>query len=124
MRLSVSQLQQSQELLNQAPLWLRLLIAALATWRLSSLLVNPNEVGPGKLLHKIRDWAGIYELGEDDEPLTNLGKLFACIWCMSMWVAVPVAIMAVSPIWALLIPLALSAAAIIAHECIQNSKNE
>ena len=110
--------------LTSQPLWLRLLIAALATWRLSSLLVNQKEAGPRKILFKIRDWAGVYELDEDDEPLTDLGRLFSCIWCLSMWVAVPVAIMAVSPIWVLLIPLALSAAVIIIHECIQNSRNE
>jgi len=99
------------DLLNQ-PLWLRLLIAALATWRLSSLLVNSREQGPGKLLHKIRDWAGAYELGTDDEPITSLGSLFSCVWCMSIWVGTALAVIAITPCWALLIPFALSAVAI------------
>jgi len=96
--------------LSQSPLWLRLLIATLATWRLSSLLVN--EDGPGKLLRRIRDWAGAYELGDDDEPITSLGKLFACIWCMSVWVGAFLALVAITPFWIVLIPFALSAAAI------------
>ena len=100
------------DLLNQ-PLWLRLLIAALATWRLSSLLVNKNEAGPANLLHRIRDWAGAYELGEDDEPITSLGKLFSCVWCMSVWVGAALAVVVITPCWALLIPFALSAVAIV-----------
>ncbi len=109
----MGQLQQSQELLNQAPLWLRLLIAALATWRLSSLLVNQNEEGPGKLLNRIRDWVGVYELGQDDEPLSNLGRLFACVWCMSIWVSLVLAAIAITSLWIVLIPFALSAVAIL-----------
>jgi hypothetical protein len=105
------------ELTNQ-PLWLRLVIAALATWRLSSLLTNPNEAGPGNLLNRIRDVAGAYELGEDDEPLTNLGRLFACIWCMSVWVGLLFAIVVITPLWVLGIPLALSAVAILMNESI------
>ena len=104
--------QSLNELLNQ-PLWLRLLIAALATWRLSSLLVNPREAGPANLLHRIRDWAGVYELGEDDEPITSLGRLFACVWCMSVWVGTALAVIVITPCWALLIPFALSAVAIV-----------
>lgn len=84
------------ELLSQ-PLWLRLLVAALATWRLSSLLVNPGEAGPANLLHRLRDWAGAYELGEDDEPRTSLGRLFACVWCMSVWMGGLCALAAISP---------------------------
>ena len=108
--------------LSQTPLWLRLLIAALATWRLSSLLVN--EGGPGDVFHRMRDRFGAYVLGEDDRPQTNLGRLFACVWCLSVWAAVPVSMLAVTPLWVLLIPLALSAAAIALNEMIQNSRNE
>ena len=104
--------QSLNDLLNQ-PLWLRLLIASLATWRLSSLLVNSREAGPGKLLNRIRDWAGVYELGEDDEPITSLGKLFSCVWCMSVWIGVALAVIVITPCWALLIPFALSAVAIL-----------
>lgn len=104
-------------LLNQ-PLWLKLLVAALATWRLSSLLVNPNEAGPGKLLHKIRDFVGAYELGDDDEPLTSLGGLFACVWCMSVWIGAVLAVLAITPLWALLIPFALSAVAIVIQSVV------
>lgn len=110
----MSMSQSLNDLLNQ-PLWLRLLIAALATWRLSSLLVNPREQGPAKLLHRIRDWAGAYELGTDDEPITSLGSLFSCVWCMSVWVGTALAVIAITPCWALLIPFAFSAAAIVVN---------
>ena len=109
--------------LSQAPLWLRLLIAALATWRLSSLFVNKNEEGPGKILHRIRDWAGAYELGDDDEPLTSLGRLFACIWCMSVWVGLCVSIIVIMPFWGVLIPFALSATAILIKEIAMEHGN-
>lgn len=103
--------QSLNDLLSQ-PMWLRLLIAALATWRLSSLLVNQKEQGPGRLLHKIRDRVGAYELGNDDEPITSLGRLFACMWCMSVWVGATLVVIAITPFWILTIPFALSAIAI------------
>jgi hypothetical protein len=105
------------DLLSQ-PMWLRLLIAALATWRLSSLLVNQREAGPANLLHRIRDWAGAYELGDDDEPITSLGRLFVCVWCMSVWVGAVLAVIAITPFWALLIPFALSAVAILIQSAV------
>ena len=99
-------------------MWLRLLIAALATWRLSSLFVNQREQGPGKLLHKIRDWAGVYELGDNDEPITSFGKLFSCVWCMSVWVGTALAVIVITPCWVLTIPFALSAIAVTIQEWV------
>lgn len=111
------QLSQSLASLNPSPLWLKLLMAALATWRVSSLLVN--EDGPGDLLLKFRYRVGTHELDEYDRPLSNLGKLFACVWCMSVWVSVIVAVVAITPFWVVLIPLALSAVAILIQSVVR-----
>lgn len=96
--------------LSQVPLWLKFLIATLATWRLSSLLVN--EDGPNDMFLIIRTRLGVHLIGDDDRPESNLGRLFSCIWCMSVWVGAFIALVAITPYWVLLIPFALSAAAI------------
>ena len=96
--------------LSQVPLWLRLLIAALATWRLSSLLVN--EDGPNDMFLIIRARFGTHLIRDDDRPESNLGRLFSCVWCMSVWVSAFLALVAITPFWIVLIPFALSAAAI------------
>ena len=61
------------------------LILALATWRISKLLIS--ESGPYEVLAKLRDVVGI-TYNEHSLPVaTNeLAKLFLCIWCMSIWV--------------------------------------
>lgn len=59
----------------------KVLILGLATWRLSSLLVN--EEGPFYMFTRLRSWAGVYEEGE----MRQTALLFSCLWCMSVWVA-------------------------------------
>jgi hypothetical protein len=62
----------------------RLAIGALATWRLTHLLVK--EDGPGRVIVRLRARAGDGWAGE----------LLDCFYCMSVWVAAPVAI-AIAP---------------------------
>lgn len=81
---------------------MRFAILALATWRLSSLLVN--EDGPFKVFYRLRTRAGVYKQGE----LSQVAELFTCIWCMSIWVAALLSQVRRLPSQA----LALSAAAI------------
>ena len=97
-------------LLNETPLWLRLITAAVATWRLSSLFVH--EDGPGDVFRKIRDVFGVYILGDDDRPVSQLGRLLACVWCLSVWIALVMTVVMLMPIWFVMIPFALSAIAI------------
>jgi len=53
--------------------------AALAVWRLTHLL--HAEAGPGEVIARLRDQAG-----------TGLaGQALACFYCLSLWVAAPVA---------------------------------
>jgi hypothetical protein len=63
------------------------IIYGLATWRISSLLVN--EAGPGNFFRRLREWTGI----EHDEggavtviPDGFWSSLLSCIWCASLWV--------------------------------------
>ena len=64
---------------------LEIVILALAVWRLSSMLVN--EDGPLHIFHKLRYKMGMrYNENSIEYPTTPLSDLFACVWCMSMWV--------------------------------------
>lgn len=86
------------------------LLSALATWRLSSLLVN--EDGPAHVFKRLRVWAELHS--------GFLADLLACVWCCSVWVA---AIMPFMPRpvrqW-----LALSAAAILIEEALREKPSE
>lgn len=55
------------------------LVASLATWRMTSLLVR--EGGPYDLLARARRALGT----------TLAGRAFACFYCASLWVAAPIA---------------------------------
>lgn len=58
------------------------LILALATWRLSNLLVN--EDGPANIFVQTRAFVGVQEY--EDKQNNAIAGIFACIWCMSVWV--------------------------------------
>ncbi len=66
---------------------IELIVYGLATWRVSSLLVN--EAGPGNVFLWLRGVVGI----EHDEggmvtviPDGFWPSLFSCVWCCSVWV--------------------------------------
>src|SRR3990172_3330830 len=64
-----------------------LLIYGLATWRISSILVN--EAGPWDVFVRLRALAGI---GHDKNrqaviiPDGFFASILSCIWCCSVWV--------------------------------------
>lgn len=83
---------------------LTLVILGLATWRISSLLVD--EEGPFSIFMKFRMAIGtIYYVDEDiltnDQAIelskhnfeltknyqNEFAKLFSCVWCLSIWIA-------------------------------------
>lgn len=66
--------------MEQVP-WFRLVLAALATWRLTHLLAM--EDGPWDMIFAIRK-----RLGE-----SLLGKLMDCFYCLSLWIAAPLALL-------------------------------
>jgi hypothetical protein len=101
---------------------LAFIIGAAAVWRLTSLLVR--EGGPGDIFARLRDVVGVTY----DEYSICRGRgvlaAFCCIWCMSIWVAAPVAGYFVSAyhysvLEGLAIWLALSTGAILIDKCIE-----
>jgi len=83
-----------------AGFWSRFALAALVTWRLTHLFAR--EDGPGDILARLRARLGT----------SLLGQLMDCFYCVSLWVAAPLALFTGStPLeYALACP-ALSAAA-------------
>lgn len=65
-------------------------IFGFAVWRLSSLLVR--EDGPFDILAKFRHKIGVY-YDERSKPQGKnvIAKAFTCVWCLSVWVALPAA---------------------------------
>ena len=66
-----------------------LIILVFATWRLSSLF--KNERGPYQIFEKIRIWVGIYDESKEG---TLLVEIFECFWCLSIWVATFICVLA------------------------------
>lgn len=68
-----------------------LLVAILATYRLTRLLVVDD--GLWRLFFKLRLRLGVYDLATNNEPKTQLGRLLSCMYCTGIWVAMPVALL-------------------------------
>jgi|SRR5688572_9134944 len=80
--------------------WLRFVLAVLATWRVTHLLAR--EDGPFDILVRFRTLLG----------QGMLGRLFDCFYCLSIWVAAPLAWVIFKNPWDLFLAwLALSGAA-------------
>ena len=63
-----------------------LIVLALATWRIASLLAI--EDGPGQAFAKFRRDAGVrYDDYSQPYGTTELAKGILCIWCVSVWIA-------------------------------------
>jgi Protein of unknown function (DUF1360) len=59
--------------------WIRLVVAVLATWRVTHLLAH--EDGPADLIFRFR-----MRLGQ-----SLAGQLMDCFYCLSLWIAAPAA---------------------------------
>jgi len=91
-----------------------LALGALATWRLTHLLVE--EDGPADLVLRLRRAAGS----------GWTGRVMDCFYCSSVWVALPVAAVVGSPSWSrrLLTWVALSGAACLLEQATQPPATE
>ncbi len=84
----------------EANVWLRFTLGALATWRVTHLLAS--EDGPFDIIVRLRA-----RLGK-----SLAGRLMDCFYCLSLWIAAPIAL-AITRVWMdwLFYWLALSGAA-------------
>jgi len=96
---------------------LEFVVYALATWRVSSLLVD--EAGPFRMFIRLREWVGITHDADDNVamiPDRLLPGILSCVWCVSIWVGLFWTLMYFVPYSLYLaLPFALSAAAIKFH---------
>jgi len=67
--------------MDQIGPWIRIVLAVLATWRVTHLL--SSEDGPGDLIYHLRA-----KLGS-----SFAGRLMDCFYCLSLWVAAPLALL-------------------------------
>jgi len=89
-------------------LWIRIVLAVLATWRVTHLLAS--EDGPADLIVRFRVWLGNHPIG----------KLMDCFECLSLWIAAPAALfVSREPVDWLFIWLALSGAACLLQRAVQ-----
>jgi hypothetical protein len=87
-----------------------LLIVSLATWRVSSMLVQ--EDGPGNCFRRVRERMGFKHDTMGHVIAKPDGNVLGCLWCTSVWVA---CVLIVLPL-ALSGILAISGGAIIVNE--------
>jgi hypothetical protein len=90
---------------GESAVWFRFVVAALATWRITHLLVL--EDGPFDLLVRLRAVLG------------RAGRLIDCFYCCSVWIAAPLALfVTTAPATWLCVWPALSAIACILHRAL------
>lgn len=98
---------------------LQLVILVLATWRLSYMLLHDD--GPFDVFDRLRRWAN----------QTRFDGLFACIYCMSVWVSafhLALIMLSLHPLWLsiawlYLHWLAISGGVSLAHRATSHDNN-
>jgi hypothetical protein len=78
------------------PDWFLFTLLTFAVYRASQLLVYDD--GPFNLIFKFRVMVGVHDLDQGGEPKALLGKLFACPYCLGLWLAIPGALVAAGAI--------------------------
>jgi len=90
---------------------------AAATWRLTHLLMY--EAGPFKLIVRLREMTGVKH--EDDQPIAHPdGNIFECFLCLSIWTALILLLLVLTPVWLMVAWLATSAFAIWSEKVYKN----
>lgn len=99
---------------------LDLIALSLATWRITNLIVDDSEAGPWDSLHGLRRIIGVrYDNKNRPFGTNELARAMTCMWCASLWIALPVMLIGhfVSP--APLYPFALSAGALMVNKAVK-----
>lgn len=76
--------------MSELEITFRFLLAVLACYRLTGMIVYDD--GPAGIFARLREWAGVYDLGENLQPRTGMGRFFECPHCMGVWVALVVTV--------------------------------
>jgi hypothetical protein len=101
-------------------------ILALATWRISSLLVR--EDGPFYLFMRLRHKVGVrYDKLSQPYATNEVARGLLCLWCTSVWVGIALALCFLlwpQAVVGLSLPFALSAVAVLVDECVGNTPND
>lgn len=63
----------------------RIILAILASFRLTWTMIY--EDGPFDAIMRLRTALGAYDLGENGEPETGIGRFLTCSYCVSRFVA-------------------------------------
>jgi hypothetical protein len=97
-----------------------LLVLGLATWRVTSLLVE--EGGPWNLLGRLRHRLGVrYDEASRAYGLNVLSEALTCAWCLSLWTGAGWTIFWLATgrlaLWVAL-PFCLSAAAVVVQRLV------
>jgi hypothetical protein len=93
--------------------WFKLVVAVLATWRVTHLLAE--EDGPAEIIVRIRA-----RLGN-----SFLGSLMDCFYCLSLWIAAPAALyLSRQPLAWLLHWLAISGAACLLERVTREPQSD
>jgi hypothetical protein len=87
--------------------WPRMVVYSLAAWRITAYLVY--EKGG----QWIRDRAKTYAVNEEGTPVTFWGRVLSCFWCTGLYVSWGISLILWSPLWWLMVPIAVSGAVII-----------
>ena len=97
----------------------RLVVAALATFRVALSIYYAR--GILAWVHNLA-WADQEERDEKGEPTTRVGRLrdwfgaqLECFWCVATWVSIPMAVIAFTPLWWVLVPSAFSCVAVLIY---------
>ncbi len=102
-----------------------LVIFALASYRLSTMLADVNRSGPWGLLDKIRYLAGVrFDQYSQPYATTGLADGLLCIYCSSVWFGIVFTILYVlmkDIALYLALPFALSGAAILLNQIKNDS---
>lgn len=93
------------------------ILTAIAVWRISYMVVF--EDGPGDIFLMVRATSGTHILGEDGRPDSGMGRILSCLFCTSMWVSF---LLMFCPMF-IIVPFALSGAAIIVQKVVELCSN-